>query len=174
MKIGKYTYGFENIQVNDWSEGYHIEIGAFCSIARRCNIYVGGNHHKEWVTTYPFGILHKNIFTNQSALALPISNGNVIIENDVWIGDNVTIMSGITIGDGAIIACNSHVTKNVEPYSIVGGNPAKLIKYRFDKNIIESLLKIKWWHWTDEKINENAHLLCSDKLEEFVKTHNNI
>ena len=171
MKIGKYTYGFENIIINDWGEGYHVEIGAFCSIARRCNIYVGGNHRKDWITTYPFGILHKNIFTNPNALSLPISNGNVIIGNDVWIGDNVTIMSGVTIGDGAIIACDSHVVKNVEPYSIVGGNPAKIIKYRFSKDIIESLLEIKWWNWCDDKINENAHLLCSNKIYKLIENN---
>jgi virginiamycin A acetyltransferase len=74
----------------------------------------------------------------------PGTKGNVIIGNDVWIGSNVTIMSGVTIGDGAVIANNSHVVKNVEPYTLVGGNPAKLIKYRFSKEQIEKLLKIKW------------------------------
>ena len=75
------------------------------------------------------------------------TRGDVIIGNDVWIADNVTIMSGVRIGDGAVIACNSHVVKDVEPYSIVGGNPAKFIKHRFTQEQIECLLKIKWWNW---------------------------
>lgn len=71
-------------------------------------------------------------------------------------------MSGITIGDGSVISNNSHVVKNIEPYSIYGGNPAKLIKYRFEKNIIDELLKIKWWNWSEEKINDNVNLLCDE------------
>jgi len=89
---------------------------------------------------------------------------------DVWIGSNVTIMSGITIGDGdgVVIANNSHVVKNVEPYSLVGGNPAKLIKYRFTKEQIEKLLEIKWWYWDDEKINKFTPIMCNNNIEEFI------
>jgi carbonic anhydrase/acetyltransferase-like protein (isoleucine patch superfamily) len=78
-------------------------------------------------------------------------------------------MSGVTIGDGAIIANNSHVFKNVEPYSIVGGNPAKFIKYRFTPTQIKKLLKIKWWYWSDEKINKFTPLLCNSNIDEFIK-----
>jgi virginiamycin A acetyltransferase len=77
-------------------------------------------------------------------------------------------MSGVTIGDGAVIANNSHVIKNVEPYSLVGGNPAKLIKFRFSKEQIEKLLEIKWWFWDDEKINKHIHLLCNTNIDEFI------
>ena len=84
--------------------------------------------------------------------------------NDVWIGQNVTIMSGVKIGDGAIIAANSVVTKNVDSYSIVGGNPAKFIKKRFDDELIEYLFKLKWWNWSKEKISENLVVLCSSDL----------
>lgn len=79
-------------------------------------------------------------------------------------------MSGVTIGDGAVIANNSHVVKDIEPYSIVGGNPAKLIKYRFTSYQIEKLLEIKWWDWDDKKINKYTHLLCSNNIEEFIDT----
>lgn len=84
--------------------------------------------------------------------------------NDVWIGQNVTIMPGVKIGDGAIIAANSVVTKNVDSYSIVEGNPAKFIKKRFDDELIEYLLELKWWNWHKEKISENIEVLCSSDL----------
>lgn len=80
-------------------------------------------------------------------------------------------MSGITVGDGAVIANNSHVVKNVEPYSIVGGNPAKLIKYRFSDDQIQKLLEIKWWNWSVETINKNVELLCNKNIDEFIKNH---
>jgi len=100
----------------------------------------------------------------------PSTKGDVIIGNDVWIGQNVTIMSGISIGDGSVIANNSHVVKNVEPYSLVGGNPAKLIKYRFTTDQIEKLLKIKWWDWEDDKINMFTPLLCNPDIDEFIRS----
>ena len=78
-------------------------------------------------------------------------------------------MSGVTVGDGAIITNNSHVVKNIEPYTLVGGNPAKLIKYRFTKDQIEKLLEIKWWNWEDGKINQYAPLLCNDDIDKFIQ-----
>jgi tetrahydrodipicolinate N-succinyltransferase len=100
-------------------------------------VFLGGNHRVDWISTYPF---EKQIG----------SNGDVNVGNDVWIGHGVTIMSGINIGDGAVIAANSHVVRNVEPYSMVGGNPAKLIKYRFDKTIIDCLLELQWWDLSED------------------------
>jgi acetyltransferase-like isoleucine patch superfamily enzyme len=146
----------------------NLVIGKFCSIAGNLNIYLGGDHRTDWVTTYPFGNIHNNIFNKFDGTGHPKTNGDVIIGNDVWICDNVTIMSGVTIGDGAVIACNSHVVKNVEPYSIVGGNPAKLIKYRFTPEQIEKLLEIKWWNWEDEKINDFTPVLCNNNIDDFI------
>lgn len=166
MLRGKYTYGTPKIH---WaSSGAKLIIGNFCSIAGNVNIYLGGNHRPDWVTTYPFGHINQSKFNMFDGAGHPATKGNITIGNDVWVGDNVTIMSGVTIGDGAIIANNSHVVKDVEPYSIVGGNPAKLIKLRFTQDQINKLLEIKWWNWSDEKINEYTPLLCSSNIEFFI------
>ena len=114
--------------------------------------------------------MHQHKFNNLCGVEHPATTkGDVIIGNDVWIADNVTIMSGVTIGDGSVIACNSHVVKDVEPYTLVGGNPAKFIKYRFTKEQIEKLLQIKWWEWDDSKINKFVPLLCNNNIDEFIK-----
>ena len=166
--FGKHTYG--NPIIHSWGENAKLVVGNFCSIASNCNVYLGGNHRTDWVTTYPFGHINQNIFNNFNGVGHPSTKGDVIIGNDVWIGDNVTIMSGVTIGDGAVIANKSHVIKNVEPYSIVGGNPAKLIKKRFTKEQIDKLLEIKWWNWDDSKINIFTPLLCNQDIDNFIKS----
>lgn len=163
--IGKYTYG--KPQVFYENQDAKLTIGKFCSIAQNVTVYLGGNHRTDWVTTYPFGHINQNIFNSFNGYGHPATKGGVVIGNDVWIGSNVTIMSGVTVGDGAVIANNSHVVKNVEPYSLVGGNPAKFIKYRFTKEEIDKLLEIKWWDWEDEKINKYAPMLCNN-VTEFI------
>ncbi len=146
-------------------------MGNFCSIAENLTVYLGGNHQTKWISTYPFGHIHKDVFNKFDGTGHPSTKGDVIIGNDVWIGDGVTIMSGVKIGDGCVVAANSHVVKDCLPYSLVGGNPAKFIKNRFDQDTIDSLLRIKWWDWDDQKINENCHLLCSENIDQFIKLH---
>ncbi len=166
MIKGKYSYGTPSIKFDH--QGNLCICGNFCSIAENVKIYVGGNHRMNCVTTYPFGHIYKNIFSATKE-GHASSKGNVIIGNDVWIGENATIMSGVKIGDGAIIGNSSLVTKDVEPYSIVGGNPAKLIRYRFEKEQIDKLLKIKWWDWSDEKINKYMDLMLGPDINEFIR-----
>lgn len=167
MEVGKYTYGHNEINVMSWGSKSNLMIGSFCSIASETKIFLGGNHRTDFFTTFPFGHIYEDIFTSNNKIEHPISNGDVIIGNDVWIGYNSTIMSGIKIGDGSVIAAGSVVVKDVEPYTIVGGNPAKFIKKRFDDEIIDLLLKLKWWEWSDEKINKNVDVLCSNNLEKI-------
>ena len=168
MSFGKYTYSDGNPKVFYRNNDAKLVVGKFCSIASGVNIYLGGNHRTDWVTTYPFGHINQDKFTDFNGVGHPSTKGDVIIGNDVWIASNVTIMSGVTIGDGAAIANNSHVVKNVEPYNLVGGNPAKLIKYRFSQEQIEKLLQIKWWYWDDDKINKFTPLLCNNNIDEFI------
>ncbi len=173
--VGKHSYWSNDIQImyqqhmpTQCKNPYSLKIGNFCSIAENVIIMSGGYHRTDWVTTFPFGLRERNIFNTFDGKNATIAKGDVIIGNDVWVGYNITIMSGVTIGDGAVIAANSHVVKNVEPYSIVGGNPAKFIKYRFTKEQIEKLLQIKWWDWEDEKINKYVPLLCNSNIDEFI------
>jgi acetyltransferase-like isoleucine patch superfamily enzyme len=168
VNTGIGTYGVENITIMDYQQGTDLTIGNFCSIAHPVRVILGGNHRYDRVTTFPFNILYKMPPGDQSD---GYSNGNVTIENDVWIGSNVMIMSGITIGNGAIIAAGSHVIKDVPPYAIVGGNPAKVIKYRFSENQIRDLLKIKWWDWSLEKIQANSTLLLNNDIDKFINEH---
>ena len=168
MSFGKYTYSASRSLPNIlWKNmNANLVVGIFCSIGSNVNIYLGGNHRTDWVTTYPFG--HRELDTFNGG-GQPSTNGNVVIGNDVWIGDNVTIMSGVNIGDGVVIANNSHVVKNVKPYSLIGGNPAKLIKYRFTPEQIQKLLIIKWWDWDDAKINIFTPLLYNNNIDEFIR-----
>lgn len=169
MLFGKNSYGKPIVHwENDKAK---LVIGSYCSIAANVHIYLGGNHNINWVTTYPLGasLETKTNPFNIESVGHPFTKGDVIIGNDVWIADNVTIMSGVTIGDGAVIANNSHIIKDVEPYSLVGGNPAKHIKYRFSQEQIKKLLEIKWWDWEDEKINKFSPVLCND-IEKFLQS----
>jgi acetyltransferase-like isoleucine patch superfamily enzyme len=168
LPFGKYSYGNPTIIFE--SSDTKLHVGNFCSIAENVKIFLGGNHRIDWITTYPFGHINKNTFNSFNGVGHPSTKGDVFIGNDVWIGYNVTIMSGIKIGDGAVIAANSHVVKDVEPYALVGGNPAKHIKYRFTKEQIDKLLNIKWWYWGDKKINKFVPLLCNDNIDDFIQT----
>jgi acetyltransferase-like isoleucine patch superfamily enzyme len=161
-RIGRHTYGVENIRALFWQEGVKLEIGSFCSIANNITIMLGGNHNTHWGTTYPFGHIFTDTFNKFDGKGHPATKGDVVIGNDVWIGNDVTIMSGVTVGDGAVLANGAHVVKDVEPYTIVGGNPARVIKKRFDDETIDALLRLKWWDLEDAQINEIVPLLCSE------------
>ena len=122
------------------------------------------------LSTFPFPIFFEEWGLDKKDITDAWDNkGDIVIGNDVWIGFNATIMAGVTIGDGAIIATNSTVVKDVEPYSIVGGNPANEIKKRFSEKTINELLEIKWWNWDIEKITKNVQNLTGNDIEKLLK-----
>lgn len=148
-KIGKYTYINKYCLIEK-----NTVIGRFCSIAYNVKIGLGG-HPMDWVSTHPFAYDKKYNFVSQNKKFHNEESKKTIIGNDVWVGANAIILAGVEIGDGAIIGANSLVTKDVEPYAIVYGSPAKMSRYRFDTNVIKGLQDIKWWDWEDKKLKEN-------------------
>lgn len=175
--VGDYTYydDFETVENFEKNVKYHFDfigdqliIGKFCMIASDVKFIMNGaNHLTNAISAFPFAIFG-NDWTNAMDNKSYPQKGDIIIGNDVWIGYNATIMSGVTIGDGAIIAANSTVIKDVEPYTIVGGNPAKIIKKRFSEEIINKLVDLKWWNWDIEKITKNVQNLSDNNIEKLV------
>jgi len=161
LNVGKGTYGTNHIILHNWNLDSRAYIGKYCSIADNVHLFLGGNHDLNRITTYPFA-LSQGIDGPQLKIGGPtFSNGDIMIGNDVWIGSHVSIMSGIRIGNGAVIAAYSHVVKDVADYEVVGGNPAKHIKFRFSQQTIDFLLKLKWWNWSEQEIIANLDVLIS-------------
>ena len=157
IEVGEFTYG--RPVVLQWDKTTRLKIGKFCSIGANVQIYLGGEHHTEWCTTYPFDVLIEGADT--------LSKGMVAIGNDVWIGNNATVLSGVTIGDGAVIANGAVVVKDVSPYEIVGGVPACHIKWRMTGDYIRDL---HWWDWPLDKLAEALPILAdydAIKLKKF-------
>ena len=153
-----------------WGEGKKVIIGKFCSFAGGITIFLGGNHRTDWISTYPFGHKFQEVFGTQKAVGHPASQGDVVIGNDVWIGQSSSIISGVSIGDGAVIAAHSHVCNHVEPYSIVGGNPARHIRYRFDLEIRYLLCKLRWWDLSVAEITEIRDHLNNPPTVEILES----
>lgn len=145
-------------------------IGSFCSIGSGAAFIMAGNqgHRNEWISTFPFFFMPEvPEFENAGNGYLPA--GDTVIGNDVWIGSEAIIMPGITVGDGAVIGTRALVTKNVEPYAIVGGNPAKTIRKRFDDDSIALLLEMKWWDWPAERLKAAMPLMTSGNVAELYR-----
>jgi acetyltransferase-like isoleucine patch superfamily enzyme len=172
VAVGKFTYGVENISLIYHAGCPGLTIGRYCSIAQEVTIFLGAYHRPDWVSTYPFSSRHQNIWHHFGKIetpGFPNSNGAVTIGNDVWIGHAATIMSGLSIGDGAVIAANAHVVRDVLPYEIVGGNPAKHIRYRFSDAVIKRLLEVRWWEFPDVAVQKIAPQLCSEPNDDFMQ-----
>lgn len=172
IEVGEYTYyddpaGVERFEANVLYHfdfiGDRLRIGKFCSIAAETRFLMnGGNHATTWLTTFPFPIFEG------WAPAEPVTwphRGDTVVGNDVWIGYGVTVMPGVTIGDGAIIATRSVVTKDVPPYAIAGGNPATVLRYRLPEETITRLLALRWWDWPAERITRAVNALCAGDID---------
>jgi len=176
--VGDYTYyddtdGVENFEKNVLYHfpfiGDKLIIGKFCAIAKDVKFIMNGaNHKNSGFSTYPFFIFGNGWEKAEPKEGQLPYKGDTIIANDVWIGYDVTIMPGVKIGNGAIIATKSVVTKDIPNYAVVGGNPAKIIKYRFNIETIKNLLQIAWWDWSAEKITENLESITNADIKKLI------
>ena len=162
------THILSNITIASMGAGGspNLVIGGFCQISPQVKVFLGWNHRTDWVTT---GFYFHQMQQQQTDKDVNLDDfctwADVVIGNDVWLGEGCTIMAGVTIGDGAVVAANAHVVKDVGPYEIVGGNPAKLIKRRFTEAQIAELLECKWWDLPLKEIRQLMPYLCSDNIE---------
>jgi len=161
-----YADGDPRVVVYYGDAPHQVHIGAYCSLAQDVQFVVGGNHHPEWVSTFPF----RAAFGLPGAFedGQPASRGPITVGNDVWIGLGALILSGVTIGDGAVIAAHSVVTKDVRPYAIVGGNPAREIRRRFDDETVKALLACRWWDWPEEELTSIVDLISGPDVDALL------
>ncbi|MHB9158913.1 MAG: CatB-related O-acetyltransferase [Thiobacillus sp.] len=166
IEIGAHTYGAPRVRW--WGERANLHIGKYCSIAEGVEIFLGGNHRTDWVSTYPFP-LFRQWPEAKHIEGHPATRGDVTIGNDVWLGAGCVILSGVTIGNGAVIGCRSVVARDVPDYAIVAGNPATLVRMRFDAATISALLECSWWNWEPARIRSKMKLLLSADIDGFLR-----
>lgn len=162
-EIGVGTYGLP--KVHDWHEGTTLRIGAYTSISDDVHVFLGGQHRTDWVSCYPFPAFVEEA---RNIGDFGGSRGDVRIGNDVWLASGCTILSGVTVGDGAVVAARAVVSRDVAPYSIVAGNPARHVRYRFDQEVRDALLESAWWDWPEAEVRNIVHLLCSSDPAQFL------
>ncbi|MFA6138609.1 MAG: CatB-related O-acetyltransferase [Sulfurimonas sp.] len=186
ISVGEFSY-YHNFEVLEDYAGYlapylfelsldRLIIGKFVQIAHGVRfITSSANHKTSGFSTYPFiNFMMTSQTTSEDIVAMfeeAQNKGDTVVGNDVWIGLDATIMPGIKVGDGAIIGAKSVVTKDVEPYTVVAGNPARVIKKRFDYKVIQTLLTLQWWNWKIEKIEENINVITGNNIEELKALH---
>lgn len=167
LDIGDYSYGTPQLFYRAGDKA-KLTIGKFCSIGEGGKIFLGeyGRHFIDFVSSYPMVMLYgvpAGVTVEPSAMQ--IGNLDVTIGNDVWLGRDVTIMAGVNIGDGAVIGLGSVVTKDVPPYGVAAGSPAKTIRYRFSETLVAKLLQLRWWNWTDEELESRIAMFYKKNFE---------
>ncbi len=165
ISVGRFTYGAPAFRI--WTSDERIEIGAFCSIADDVTIFGGGEHRSDWVSTFPLRIAFGHALAERDGH--PASRGPTRIGSDVWIGHGATILSGVSVGDGAIIGACAVVSRDVAPYAVVAGNPARQLRSRFMAEHVRELLALQWWSWPIELIEEFVPLLCDTDIAAFIE-----
>ncbi len=164
--IGDYSYG--RPRMRHWGEPARLTIGRFCSIADGVEIFLGGNHPTDFVTTYPFSAFPDLWPEAPRGAQHSVSRGDVVIGSDVWIGAGATILSGVTIGDGAVVAARAVVTRDVPPYGIAAGNPARLVRMRFPEPTVAALVDTRWWDLPDDAVRGLIPLLQGRDIDAFL------
>jgi acetyltransferase-like isoleucine patch superfamily enzyme len=166
ITMGRYTYGHPRVR---WYRGdsCKVRIGAYCAIADDVLMTVGGGHPVDWPSTFPFRLRLglPGAYTD----GLPATKGDIEIGNNVWVGRGARILSGVHIGHGAVVGAYSVVSKDVRPYAIVVGNPAREARRRFTDEQIDAMLAIAWWDWPEAKVLENIKYLNQPDIDEFIK-----
>lgn len=164
LDVGAYSYGAPLLLGCDGTPETHVSIGRYCSFAHGVQILLRANHPMKSATTYPLG----RVFGQEQECDFSTSRGPVRIGHDVWVGYEALILSGVTIGNGAVIGARAVVTRDVPPYGIVAGNPARLVRRRFDDATVARLEATRWWDWPEERIRAHMHLLSHGAIEEFL------
>ncbi|WP_027243827.1 CatB-related O-acetyltransferase [Leisingera daeponensis] len=169
LDIGRFTHGYEELDIQEQGGGANVSIGAFCSIGRGMRILLDASPMLDRITAFPFG----EVFCEElggAGVHVPRQNGgDVVIGNDVWIGANATVLAGVTIGNGAVIGPNATVASNVGAYEVWAGNPAQLVRKRFEDAVCEKLQELRWWDLPLPLIREMAPLLSAQPTVELIE-----
>jgi acetyltransferase-like isoleucine patch superfamily enzyme len=165
VEIGRHTYGYGESTFTIYAEGARIVVGSFCSIHAEARVLGGGEHVRTRASTFPLNAL---LFDRAKRMAPDaVDTGPTVIGNDVFIGVGAIVLGGVTVGDGAVIGAGAVVNKPVPPYAVVVGNPARVARYRFENEIRERLLALRWWDWSDDQIRAMKKWFMSD-IESFL------
>lgn len=162
-EVGTGTYGIP--EVFEFGDDTLLRIGSYTSIAAGVKVLLGGEHRTDWLTTYPFPAMMKGL---EDIKDYAPSKGDVVIGSDCWICADATILSGVTIGHGAIVAAGAVVARDVPAFAVVGGNPCKFIRWRFEEDVRQQLLDAAWWDWPMDEVKSVARNLCGSDLDAFL------
>jgi acetyltransferase-like isoleucine patch superfamily enzyme len=165
MVLGQHTYGIPVIKTYD-HDRTRLIVGSYSALSEEAIVMLGGEHAIDRVTTFPLRIRLQLPGAGEDGI--PVPTGDTVIGSDVWLTMRTFVRSGVTIGDGAIVASGAVVNKDVPPFAIVGGNPAKVIRYRFSEEQIEALLEIRWWDWPDDLVRQAVPLLSGTDVDAFI------
>jgi len=165
LVMGNMSYYAPNVVKYEGDTG-RVVVGNFASVAPDADFYVGGLHRTEWVSQYGLRAMldlpgaHEDGFTH--------GRGDIVVGSDTWVTNGCTVMSGVTIGDGAVVGTKAVVAKDVRPYAVVVGNPAREIRRRFSDEQVDALLRIRWWDWPTETVRQHVELICSPDVDAFI------
>jgi acetyltransferase-like isoleucine patch superfamily enzyme len=166
FSIGAYSYGRPKVRFPE--SGRKLTIGRYCSIADRVEILLGGDHRLDWASTYPFAAMRGHFPDAQAPEDYHASRGDVVIGHDVWLGSGCMILSGVSVGHGAVVAARAVVTRDVPAYAVVAGNPARVVRHRFPAEVAEALVAAAWWDRPPAEVSRLVPLLQSERIDALL------